>query len=174
MRQRKTHFRSWHHVLRSLPTLPALLCAAACAQESTAPPASGATPATSTAPSADPAAYGVIDRRGKVGASVFVANMVSDFDGFKKFFEDGAEERAKAGVKGHLLTRLSDGRVVIHLFASDLDALKMTLASPALQKYLDRPGSPAFAENTVPLKCGQRVLSRRIDRRPPTRILTQC
>lgn len=73
---------------------------------------------------------------------MFVAHMVSDFDAFKKFFEDGTEERAKAGVKGHLLTRLSDGRVVVHLFAADLDALKMTLASPKLQEYLGRPGSP--------------------------------
>jgi len=147
MRTRATLLRFRHRVLHSLPALPALLCAAACAQQSTEPPpASGATPTaaatTATTPSADPAAVGVIDRRGKGGASVFVGHMVSDFDGFKKFFEDGAEERAKAGVKGHLLTRLSDGRVVVHLFAADLGALKMTLASPGLEKYLGRPGSP--------------------------------
>jgi hypothetical protein len=120
--------------------LGALACLVACAQQPAESPASGATPAASAPASSG--ANGVIDRRGKGGVSVFVAHDVADFDAFKKFFEEGAAEREKAGVKGHLLTRLDDGRVVIHLFAQDLDALKMTLASPALKEYLDRKGAP--------------------------------
>jgi hypothetical protein len=91
---------------------------------------------------ADPAAAGIIDRRGKGGASVFVAHQIGDFEAFKKFFEEGAPEREKAGVKGHLLTRLDDGRVVIHLFAGDMDVVKLTLDSPALKEYLNRAGAP--------------------------------
>ena len=104
---------------------------------------SGANPPAATgAASTDPAANGVLDRRGKGGASVFAAHQVTDFEAFKKFFEDGAAEREQAGVKGHLLTHLDDGRVVIHLFADDLNALKLTLDSPRLQEYLKRPGGP--------------------------------
>ncbi|HEY3493661.1 MAG TPA: hypothetical protein VGK73_03200 [Polyangiaceae bacterium] len=143
MRQHRTTHRFRPGLLRSLSSLAVLAGATGCAQHPAEPPASGATPSASAADTPlDPAAQGVVDRRGKGGASVFVAHMVSDFEGFKKFFEEGAAERVKAGVKGHLLTRLDDGRVVIHLFAGDLPAVKMTLESPALQEYLSRSGSP--------------------------------
>jgi hypothetical protein len=143
MHKRRTHLRFRHSTIHRLASFAALAWAFACAQQPAEPPASGATPAaTATAPSADPAANGIIDRRGKGGASVFVVNQVSDFEAFKKFFEEGASEREKAGVKGHLLTKLDDGRVAVHLFGNDLDALKMTLDSPALKEYLNRPGAP--------------------------------
>lgn len=118
--------------------LLAAACALGCAHDS----GSAASPAAVSDRSTDPAANGIIDRRGKGGASVFVAHQVGDFDAFKKFFEEGAAERAKVGVKGHLLTRLDDGRVVIHLFADDLDVVKMTLDSPALKEYMNRSGAP--------------------------------
>lgn len=128
---------------RALACLVALAAVAACAEQPSQPPAMGnAPPASAGAPASDPAAYGIVDRRGKEGASVFAAHMVSDFDAFKKFFEEGAADREKAGVKGHVLTRLDDGRVVIHLFAESLDAIKMTLASPKFDEYLNRSGSP--------------------------------
>jgi hypothetical protein len=68
--------------------------------------------------------------------------MMSDFDAFKKYFEEGAAERAKAGVKGYLLTRLDDGRVVVHFFADDVEAIEKTLRSPEMEKYVDRKGAP--------------------------------
>jgi len=141
MGQRRTPFRFRHRFVRSFAGVAALACAAACAQQPAESPASSSAPAA-TEPAADPAASGVVDRRGKGGASVFVAHQVSDFDAFKKFFEDGAPEREKAGVAGHLLTRLDDGKIVIHFFAHDLDALKLTLDSPAFKEYLNRSGAP--------------------------------
>jgi len=126
-----------------LPSVAALACLTACAEQPAQPPASGASPqATAAGDATDPAVYGIVDRRGKEGASVFAAHMVTDFDAFKKFFDEGTAEREKAGIKGHVLTKLDDGRVVIHLFAESLDAIKMTLDSPKLQEYLDRKGSP--------------------------------
>jgi hypothetical protein len=142
MQQDRTERRIRNRPQGWLPSLLFLACATACAQQSTEPPASSATPATTAEPSLDPAASGVIDRRGKAGASVFVGHQVTDFDAFKKFFDEGFEDRAKTGVKGHLLTRLDDNRAIVHLFAADLDALKMTLASPELEQYLGRPGGP--------------------------------
>jgi hypothetical protein len=68
--------------------------------------------------------------------------MMSDFDAFKKYFEDGAAERAKAGVKGYLLTRLDDGRAVVHFFADDVAVVEKTLRSPEMEKYVDRKGAP--------------------------------
>ncbi|MEI9935784.1 MAG: hypothetical protein WDO69_01035 [Pseudomonadota bacterium] len=67
---------------------------------------------------------------------------MSDFDAFKKYFEDGAAARAKAGIKGHLLTRLDDGRVVVHLFADDAAKVEEELKSPEMERYLDRKGAP--------------------------------
>ncbi|MEI9947496.1 MAG: hypothetical protein WDO74_00550 [Pseudomonadota bacterium] len=67
---------------------------------------------------------------------------MSDFDAFKKYFEEGAAARAKAGIKGHLLTRLDDGRVVVHLFADDAAKVEEALKSPEMERYLDRKGAP--------------------------------
>lgn len=118
-----------------------LACALGCAEQASPPPAAPNQPQAATA-EPDPASQGVLDRRGKAGASVFVAHMVSDFGAFQKFFDEGAADREKVGVKGHVLTKLDDGRVVVHLFANDLEALKLTLASPRMQEYLSRGGSP--------------------------------
>ena len=92
------------------------------------------------APSAAPAEANDTARAGR--ASVFVFHMMSDFDAFKKYFEDGAADRAKAGVKGYLLSKLDDGRVVVHLFADDVAVVEDALRSPEMQKFLDRKGAP--------------------------------
>lgn len=73
---------------------------------------------------------------------MFVVHLMNDFDGFKKYFEDGAPARAQAGVKGHLLTRLGDGRVVVHLFADDVEKVQAALKSPEMERYIDRKGAP--------------------------------
>jgi hypothetical protein len=67
---------------------------------------------------------------------------MSDFDAFKKYFEEGADARSKAGIKGHLLTRLDDGRVVVHLLADDVAKVQEVLRSPEMERYLDRKGAP--------------------------------
>jgi hypothetical protein len=96
------------------------------------------------APAATPNGETVLDvpdaRKG--GASVFVVHLMSDFDAFKGYFEAGAEDRAKAGVKGHLLTKLDDGRAVVHFFADDAAVVEEALRSPDMQKYLSREGAP--------------------------------
>jgi hypothetical protein len=130
---------------RTLPaSLVLLACVTACAQQATEPPAAGTAAAATSAPEAVPASANASggDQKRENSASVFVVHLVSDFEAFKKFFEDGAAERAKAGVKGHLLSRLDDGRVVIHLFASDLATVQAALDSPRLQEYLARSGAP--------------------------------
>jgi hypothetical protein len=134
--------RFGHSNLRLLPSLLVLAGAVACAEQPGTPPVAGNQPPAAAAAEPDPASQGVLDRRGKAGASVFVAHIVSDFAAFQKFFDEGAPDREKVGVKGHVLTKLDDGRVVVHLFANDLDALKLTLASPRMQEYLGRSGSP--------------------------------
>ncbi|HEX6766170.1 MAG TPA: hypothetical protein VF103_11845 [Polyangiaceae bacterium] len=67
---------------------------------------------------------------------------MSDYDAFKKYFDEGAAERAKAGIKGYLLSKIDDGRVVIHLFADDVETVDKALKSPEMLKYLDRKGAP--------------------------------
>jgi len=67
---------------------------------------------------------------------------MSDFDAFKNYFEAGAEARAKAGIKGHLLTRLDDGRAIVHLFADDAAQVEAELKSPEMERYLGRKGAP--------------------------------
>ena len=115
--------------------LSALAGSAGCA--STSPP-SAATPAS------DPARTAATsdDLLSRGGASLFVVHLMSDFDAFKKYFEEGTAARTKAGIQGHLLSRLDDGRVVVHLFADDAAKVEQELASPELEKYLDRKGSP--------------------------------
>jgi hypothetical protein len=127
---------------KGLFCLAVLSGAAACSHENAGPPASSpstaATPPAGTAspPStaAEPQTHG--------GASVFVVHLMSDFDAFKKYFEEGAAEREKMGVKGYLLSRLDDGKVVIHFLADDLETAQKALNSPDLERYLDRKGSP--------------------------------
>jgi len=133
MRHRLTSPRStlgWASCLALL--FGPLACGGASAGPGAADPASSAANA-SAAPS-DTARQGL--------ASIFVVHLVSDYDGFKKYFETGAAERAKAGVKGYLLSKLDDGRVVIHFFADDVETVTQALRSPELQKYVDTQGAP--------------------------------
>jgi hypothetical protein len=100
------------------------------------PAASTAAPSASSEPgaSAAPAAAS--------GASVFVVHLLSDFAAFQKYFEEGSALRDHAGVKGYLLSRLDDGRVVIHLFADDAEQIQAALNSKQLQEHLNRKGAP--------------------------------
>lgn len=134
-------------IVRSFLTaasLVALSASVGCAQKDVQPgpaTAAGTTPAESApAASADTASAADAQRVGLT--SLFVVHMVSDFDAFKTYFEGGAEERAKAGIKGHLLTRLDNGNVVIHLFADDAATVQTALKSPEMQKYINRQGAP--------------------------------
>src|SRR6478752_6593864 len=117
--------------------LSALAASGGCAS-STPSSAAANTPASEKA-SAPPVAD---DSLSHGGASVFVVHLMSDFDAFKKYFEDGAGARAQAGIKGHLLTRLDDGRVVVHLFADDVVKVQEVLKSPEMERYLDRKDAP--------------------------------
>jgi len=120
-----------------LVTLSAFVWAVGCA--STAPTSSvAAVPTSGTADA--PASRDHSLSRG--GASLFVVHMMSDFEAFKKYFEDGEAQRVKAGIKGHLLSRLDDGRVVVHLFADDPAKVEEVLESPGMEAYLDRKGAP--------------------------------
>ena len=82
------------------------------------------------------------DTKSVGGASIFVVHLISDFATFKKYFDDGAAERAKIGVKGHLLTRLDGDRVVIHFVADTVDQVQDALRSPKIQEFFDRAGAP--------------------------------
>ncbi|HEX6764698.1 MAG TPA: hypothetical protein VF103_04455 [Polyangiaceae bacterium] len=128
--------RSLRAFVRAFPFL-AVVATSACSHES-APPADASNASTErgTAPSSPDgvAAPG--------GASVFVVHEIQDFDAFKKYLDEGAAEREKAGVKGYLLTKLDDGRVVVHFFAEKLAEVKAALDSPELQRYLNRAGAP--------------------------------
>jgi hypothetical protein len=124
--------------------------AAACSHEGAGPPASspetaaptgaaGSTPTTSAG--AAPSSTASAEPQSQYGASVFVVHMLSDFDAFKKYLEEGAAERDKVGIKGYLLSRLDDGKVVIHFVADDLDAVQKALDSPELERYAGRKGA---------------------------------
>ena len=119
--------------------LPTIVSMSACA--STAPSSSAVAPAAPTSSTAAGAAS-ADDSLTHGGASLFVVHLMSDFDAFKKYFEGGAAARKKAGIKGHLLTRLDDGRAVVHLFADDAAKVEEELKSPEMERYLDRKGAP--------------------------------
>jgi hypothetical protein len=101
---------------------------------SSTPEASSGTPGATNAPPGEATSAG--------GASIFVVHLINDFATFKKYFDDGAAERAKMGVKGHLLTRLDGDRVVIHFVADSVDQVQEALRSPSIQKFFERAGAP--------------------------------
>jgi hypothetical protein len=115
--------------------------ASACGGQQSGPASPAEAPGSSAAdaPNAAPAANDT-ERAGR--ASIFVVHLMSDFDAFKKYFEEGAAERAKAGVKGYLLSKLDDGRVVIHFFADEAAVVEDAMRAPEMQAYLDRKGAP--------------------------------
>jgi hypothetical protein len=123
-----------------------LALANACAGNQQAPDPVSPAPAsaesqTSSAPAeARPSSGADTQRKGR--ASVFVVHKMSDFEAFRKYFESGAAEREKAGEKGHLLTKLDDGRAVVHFFGDDVAAVEKTLRSPEMEKYVERTGAP--------------------------------
>jgi len=77
-----------------------------------------------------------------LGASIFVVHTVSDLDAFEKFFEGGAAMREAGSVNGYLLSKLADGRVVVHLFAEDLLHVQAAMNSDEMQRYLRKAGAP--------------------------------
>jgi hypothetical protein len=111
-----------------------LVAALGCASET--PPANSA-----DSPPPDPITSGH-DVHEKGGASVFVVHQVKDFDAFKKFLDEGEAERKAMNVFGHILTRLDDGRVVIHFFAHDIKEVDAALRSPRMDDYFKREGAP--------------------------------
>ena len=132
---------------RSRALLLSVLAVGGCASTAPSSSVSNAPPAASA-----PESAATDDSLGHGGASLFVVHLMDDFDAFKKYFEEGAAARAQAGIKGHLLTRLDDGRVVVHLFADDLQKVEAALKSPEMERYLDRKGAPEsslvwFTEN---------------------------
>jgi len=129
-------------VLCVLTLALATACAAAQqAPDPAAPAQASAESKSSPAPAEAPPSSGV-DAQRKGRASVFVVHKMSDFEAFRKYFEEGATERQKAGEKGHLLTQLDDGRAVVHFFADDVAAVEKTLRSPEMDRYVERKGAP--------------------------------
>jgi quinol monooxygenase YgiN len=121
---------------------PLVFAVGACAHDGP-PPASNAPPPAATAESSPGGADAASnDVRGRGGASVFVVHEIEDFEAFKKYLDEGADARAKAGVLGYLLSRLDDGRLVIHFFAKDVKTVEAALNSPDMQAYLSRKGAP--------------------------------
>jgi hypothetical protein len=136
--------------LRTLLRTGALLALAAnsagCAHGQDTPPAEtpAASGAAATTPASDPGAATATAEQPQSagGASIFVVHQVSDFDAFQKYFESGDVERDQAGVKGYLLSRLDDGRVILHFFAEDADKVQAALNSERMQQYLSKQGAP--------------------------------
>src|SRR6187431_3269562 len=115
-----------------------------CSQDNAGPPAQSPPPPieserSDTAPSN--ASETALDPQ-QTGASVFVLHQVSDFDAFMKFFEEGAQEREEIGVLGQLVSRLDDGRVIIHFIADDAERIDAALKSKRMDSYLNREGAP--------------------------------
>jgi len=98
-----------------------------------APPTASAAPSAGAGPAFQPA---------PLGASIFVVHTVSDLDAFEKFFEGGAAMREAGSVNGYLLSKLADGRVVVHLFAEDLLHVQAAMNSDEMQRYLRKAGAP--------------------------------
>lgn len=117
--------------------LVSVLAGSGCASTSSSSAVIGApsSPAASAPAAAD-------DSLSHGGASLFVVHLMDDYEAFKKYFEDGAAARAQAGIQGHLLTRLDDGRVVVHLFAGDAEKVQAALESPEMDRYIHRKGAP--------------------------------
>lgn len=136
MVQRPTGFSVFADLGRILAFF-VLAAGSGCAGTPPASNAATATPSSTALPSAK-----ADDTLSHGGASLFVVHLMSDFDGFKKYFEEGATARANAGIKGHLLTRLDDERAVVHLFADDAAKVEEQLKSPEMERYLDRKGAP--------------------------------
>jgi hypothetical protein len=127
---------------RPLP-LGALLLLASCASQPAASPGTPSSPADQSAPApANTGAGSAATTEVTQGASLFAVHWVSDFEAFKKYLDEGAAERAKAGVTGYLLSRMDDGRIVIHFVANDVKEAQAALNSERLQEYLSRSGKP--------------------------------
>lgn len=69
-------------------------------------------------------------------------HLVKDFAAYKKFFETGAADRTKAGIKRHLLTKTAKDRVIIQYVADDVATIEKAMNSEEFQKYLERKGAP--------------------------------
>jgi hypothetical protein len=110
---------------------------AACSHQDAAPGAAEPTASAAPSPGAGPAF-----QPAPLGASIFVVHTVSDLDAFEKFFESGAAMREAGSVNGYLLSKLDDGRVIVHLFAEDLLKVQGAMNSDEMQSYLRKAGAP--------------------------------
>jgi len=116
-------------VLPAVSALAFVACSNQAAEPGAAAPTASAAPA---APAFQPA---------KLGASVFILHEIKDPDGFEKFFEQGVQRDA-SGVKGHLVSKLPDGRAIVHLFADDMNGVQMAVNSEVLKGIMFREGAP--------------------------------
>ncbi|HSU40519.1 MAG TPA: hypothetical protein VLJ38_13165 [Polyangiaceae bacterium] len=123
----------WLRLVMSAVPAASALSLQGCSQQAAAPAAAPAGQASATALPFEPS---------KLGSSIFVMHQISDLDAYEKYFESGDTHRETAGVDGYLLSRLADGRVIVHLFADDLNRVQSVLNSEAMQGRLHRPDAP--------------------------------
>ena len=133
MRHPALKLHAWLRFATSVVPLASGVASGACSHQATAPGAAEPSASAARGPAFEPAA---------LGASIFVVNTVSDLDAFEKFFEGGSALREAGSVSGYLLSKLGDGRVIVHLFADDLLHVQAVLNSEEMQGYLHRAGAP--------------------------------
>lgn len=136
--------RSGRRLAQRLACLGLVCGLGSCAQNQAGPaPETAPTPVQTGGSDAAPADASdtTLDPQ-QTGASVFVLHQVDDFDAFMKFFEEGAPEREAMGVRGQLVSRLDDGRVIIHFIADDAERIDAALKSKRMDSYLNREGAP--------------------------------
>ncbi len=134
MRRHLLRFHPWLRFVTSAVLAASAGSSIACSHQAATPAA-----AEPTAP-AGPSTRAFVPA--KLGASVFILHTVSDVDGFETFFERGQTQRDAGGVNGYLLSKLSDGRLIVHLFADDVNTVQAALNSEEMRGYLGREGAP--------------------------------
>ena len=125
---------AWFRFVTSTFPVASAITLGACSHQAAAPGAAQPGAQTGTAP--------LPFQPSPLGASVFVVHLISDLDAFEKYFESGDALREAGGVKGYLLSRGDDGKIVVHFFAEDLDRVQAALNSVQMQGYLNRSGAP--------------------------------
>ena len=134
MRRYLSLLSGWLRFLTKAAPVAGAVCLGACSHQAVAPGASE--------PAAPSGAVVVAFQPAPLAASVFVVHSITDLGEFEKYFESGNALRAAGSVKGYLLSRLDDGKVVIHFFAEDLDHVQAALNSERMQGYLNRTSAP--------------------------------
>jgi hypothetical protein len=80
--------------------------------------------------------------KGRAPAAMIGKHDVADFDTWKAQFDAGAELRAKAGVIGHAIGRVtgSPNTVVLYLEAETVDSLRRLMSSEDLKASMSKAG----------------------------------